>query len=192
LSNEEQLVRRAGNDPKAFGELYDRYYPRILGYVYRITGDYSIACDITSETFLKAWIKIGTFKWRGISISSWFFKIASNELNQYFRRKTFTPHTLLDQSLAGLTAFSTGRGGQEPDPSSRLEQLEEYRNMHAILNTLSPDYRKVIALRYFEELSIRQISEILGKREGTIRSLLFRGLGKMKKLIDPPATPGHD
>jgi len=160
------LVRRAGNDPRAFGELYDRYYPRILGYVFRITGDYSIACDITSETFLKAWIKIGTFKWRGISISSWFFKIASNELNQYFRRKAYTPHTLLDQSLAGLTAFATGRGGQEPDPGTRLEQLEEYR--------------------------IRQISEILGKREGTIRSLLFRGLEKMKRLIDPPATAGHD
>ena len=186
------MVRRAGTDPRAFGELYDRYYPRILGYVFRITGDYSIACDITSETFLKAWIKIGTFKWRGISISSWFFKIASNELNQYFRKKAYTPHTLLDQSLAGLTAFATGRGGQEPDPGARLEQMEEYRNIHAMLNTLSPDYRKVIALRYFEELSIRQISEILGKREGTIRSLLFRGLGKMKRLIDPPATAGHD
>lgn len=187
------MIRRARNDPKAFGELYDRYYPRILGYTFRITADYAVACDITSETFLKAWMKIGSFKWKGISISSWFFRIATNELNQYFRRRNYTPHTLTDLSLTSLTSAEIGatQAGQETDPCSHLERLEEYRLMHSLLNILPPDYRKVIVLRYFEELSILEIGHILGKKETTVRSLLFRGLDKMKKLMSPPATDGH-
>jgi RNA polymerase sigma-70 factor (ECF subfamily) len=65
----------------------------------------------------------------------------------------------------------------------KLEQGEEFMNLHKKLKTLSPDYQKVIALRYFEEMSIRQISEILGKKENTIKSLLSRGLDKLKILF---------
>jgi RNA polymerase sigma-70 factor (ECF subfamily) len=189
LSGEKQLIQRARNDPKAFGELYDRYYPKILGYTFRITADYAVACDITSETFMKAWINIGSFKWKGISISSWFFRIATNELNQYFRRRNYTPHTLLDHSLTSLTTTEAGTAlaNPETDPCEQIERLEEYRFMHTLLNTLPPDYRKVIALRYYEELSIREISDILGKKETTVRSLLFRGLEKLRqKIISVP------
>lgn len=191
MSSEQQLIDRAKHDPGAFGELYDRYYPRILRYIFRLTADHTVACDITSEAFLKAWIKIGTFQWKGISISSWFFRIATNELNQYFRRKTYTPHRLLDLSLTDLSAIASGTSSdcQLPDPGTQLEKMEEYRQMHTLLATLAPDYQKVIALRYFEELPIKEISDILRKKEGTVRSLLSRGLDKMKKLMDQPATP---
>jgi RNA polymerase sigma-70 factor (ECF subfamily) len=54
--------------------------------------------------------------------------------------------------------------------------------------TLPDKYRQVIALRYFEELSIREIADILHKKEGTIKSLLSRGLEKLKKMIDDLAT----
>ena len=99
MGNERDFIEKAKNNPKVFGELYDQYYPRIFGYIFRITGDYAIACDITSETFLKVWMKIGGFRWKGISISSWIFKIATNELNQYFRKKKYAPHTLLDLAI---------------------------------------------------------------------------------------------
>jgi RNA polymerase sigma-70 factor, ECF subfamily len=103
LDNEKDFIEKAKNNPKVFGELYDQYYPRIFGYIFRITGDYAIACDITSETFLKVWMKIGGFRWKGISISSWIFKIATNELNQYFRKKKYTPHALLDLAIMQRT-----------------------------------------------------------------------------------------
>jgi len=190
LSSEEQLIRRARTDPRAFGELYDRYYPKIFGYVFRATTDYAVACDITSETFLKAWIKLGSFKWKGISISSWFFRIATNEINQYFRRRSYTPHTVMEQSLLGLSSWGNGAFpiDRSVNPYLRLEKLEEYRWIHTLLDRLPPIYRTVIVLRYFEDLGIREIAEILDKKETTIRSLLFRGLERLKKLFPPAAT----
>ena len=167
----------AKTNPRVFGELYDLHYPRIFGYVFRITGDYALACDITSETFLKAWIKIGAFHWKGISISSWFFKIASNEVNQYFRKKKYAPRALLDLSVCDREALSKPGwfGDTSTETILHLDQAEEFRNLHQKLSMLPAKYRQVIALRYFEDMSIAQIGEILSKKEGTVKSLLSRG-----------------
>jgi RNA polymerase sigma-70 factor (ECF subfamily) len=187
LQSERHFIARAANDPKIFGQLYDLYYPKIFGYIFRITGDYNIACDITSEAFLKAWIKIGSFKWRGISISSWFFKIATNELNQYFRRKKYTPFILIDLSVfdnrSASPADRTQLSDQGNDIITGLDREDEFRNIHRKLKMLPPKYQKVIALRFFEELSIREIGEILGKKEGTIKSLLSRGLDRLRNIF---------
>jgi RNA polymerase sigma-70 factor (ECF subfamily) len=187
LQSERYFIAKAANDPKIFGQLYDLYYPKIFGYILRITGDYNTACDITSETFLKAWIKIGSFKWRGISISSWFFKIATNELNQYFRKKKYIPFTLTDLSVfdnrSPTPADRAYFSDESNDTTTRLDREDEFRNVHQKLKMLSPKYQKVIALRYFEELSIREIGEILGKKEGTVKSILSRGLDKLKNIF---------
>ena len=182
MDNEKDFIEKAKNNPKVFGELYDQYYPRIFGYIFRITGDYAIACDITSETFLKVWMKIGGFRWKGVSISSWIFKIATNELNQYFRKKKYTAHTLLDLAIIdGDTRTNPAYVNDSTNETiTRLDQAEEFMNLHQKLTMLPPKYQKVIALRYFEEMSIAQISQILAKKEGTVKSLLSRGLDRLK------------
>ena len=181
MDSEKQLIERARHHPEAFGQLYDTYYPKIFGYVFRVTGNYALAADIVSETFLKAWLRIGSFKWKGISISSWFFKIATNELNQYFRKKKYIPSTLSDLSLVRETN----------DTLAQMDRLEEFEYIQKMLQLLPPRYQQVIALRYFEELSIRDLSEILGKKEGTIKSLLSRGLDKLKIMMETAATNGY-
>lgn len=182
MKGEEQLVEQAKTDPKAFGQLFDFYYPKILAYVFRITADYDISCDITSETFTKAFLRIGSFKWKDISISSWFFKIATNELNQYFRKRKYTPFTLLDLSVykeVGLRNFSD----ETNSTISNIYLSEDVKRLQKLLSSLPSIYQKVIALRYFEEMSIREIGEILDKKEGTVKSLLSRGLEKLRKLF---------
>ena len=181
MHSEKQLIERARTHPEAFARLYDTYYPKIFGYVFRVTGNHALSADITSETFLKAWLGIGSFKWKGISISSWFFKIATNELNQYFRKKKYIPSALSDLSLFRETQ----------DTIVQMDRLEEFEHVQKILQLLPPRYQQVIALRYFEELSIRELSEILGKKEGTIKSLLSRGLDKLKIMMDESATNGY-
>jgi RNA polymerase sigma-70 factor (ECF subfamily) len=185
LHSEQYIIEKAKKDPKVFGQLYDEYYPKIFGYIFRVTGDYSTSCDITSETFLKAWMKINSFTWRGVSISSWFFKIATNELNQFFRKKKYTPYTLIDLSIIGLHSsdkkinFYNGINNAHTE----MELKDEFRNVHQKLKMLSPKYQKVLVLRYFEEMSIKEISEIIDKKEGTVKSLLSRGLGKLKNIF---------
>ncbi|HEV3222894.1 MAG TPA: sigma-70 family RNA polymerase sigma factor [Puia sp.] len=181
MYNERLIIEKAKKDPKIFGQLYDAYYPKIFGYIFRVTGDYSTSCDITSETFLKAWMKINSFNWRGISISSWFYKIASNELNQYFRKKKYTPYNIIDLSVDGLNSINNSNGID--NAHNKMELNDEFTNIHQKLKKLSPKYQKVIALRYFEEMSIKEIGEIMGKKEGTVKSLISRGLEKLKNIF---------
>jgi RNA polymerase sigma-70 factor, ECF subfamily len=89
LDEERELVRQAQKDPDAFAELYDVYYPKIFGYVLRRSANLEAAQDITSETFLKALRKLWQFQWRSISFSFWLYKIATNEVNQYFRKAEY-------------------------------------------------------------------------------------------------------
>lgn len=192
--NEKELIEWVRSKPEAFGELYDMYYPKIFGYLYRITGDYALTADITSETFLKAYINIGSFKWKGISISSWFFRIATNELNQYFRRKRYIPRSMTDLNIFDEAAWADRHAPCDDagDINLHIDKTEEFEGILRLIQTLPAMYQQVIALRYFEELSIREIAEILHKKEGTVKSLLSRGLEKLKKMMDEAATKsGH-
>src|ERR1700743_635244 len=96
MTPEEQqdLIMRCRRDPQAFGRVFDEWYPAIFAYVYRRTADYDLAKDISAETFLKAFLKIGSFTWKGISLSSWLYRIAGNELNQYYRKSRYQPASL--------------------------------------------------------------------------------------------------
>lgn len=183
MKGEEQLIEKAKIDSKAFGQLYEFYYPKIFGYVFRVSGDYDISCDITSETFTKAFLRISSFKWKDISISSWFFKIATNELNQYFRKKKYTPFTLIDLSVHKEVTINTNFSDETNPTLSNIYMAEDFKNVQKQLKSLLPIYQKVIALKYFEEMSIKEISEILNKKEGTVKSLLSRGIDKLRKLL---------
>ena len=86
LEQERELIERAKNDTEAFGELYDRYYSQIFGYVLRRTANIEIAQDVTSEVFFKALKNLGQFRWRHVPFSSWLYRIATHEIANYFRK----------------------------------------------------------------------------------------------------------
>ena len=124
----------------------------------------------------------------GISISSWFFRIATNEVNQYFRKRSYSPERLADLSSTDPAKWYQAFSRDSNDIITSIDQEAEFRWVRQLVLSLAPKYRQVVALRYFEELPIRDIAEILGKKEGTVKSLLSRGLEKLKKKIDPIAT----
>ena len=97
LADEEAVLERAKHDPQQFGPVFDAYYPKIFGYAMRRTGLYDVARDIAAETFLKAVLALPGFHWKNIPASAWLFRIATNEVNQYFRRQK-TENTV----IAGL------------------------------------------------------------------------------------------
>jgi RNA polymerase sigma-70 factor (ECF subfamily) len=183
LSEEKELVRQAQKAPDAFGKLYDQYYPKIFGYVLRRTANLEAAQDITSETFLKALKKLWQFRWRNISFSSWLYKIATNEINQCFRKAEYKKSISLEElQEQGFEPISPH------DPESELieaqEKLKQHRDFLEIqekLVRLPAKYQEVIALRFFEQKQIKEIGEILGKKEGTIKSLLHRAVEKLRE-----------
>ena len=183
LSEERELVKQARKDPEAFAKLYDQYYPKIFGYALRRTANLEVAQDITSETFFKALKKLWQFRWRNVTFSSWLYKIATNEVKQYFRKaeykKSVSLEELQEQGFEPISPY---------DPESELieaqEKLKQYQDFLEIqekIARLPVKYQEVVALRFFEKKQINEIAEILGKKEGTIKSLLHRAVEKLKE-----------
>lgn len=184
--NEEKLLKEIEYDPQQFGEIYEAFYKKIFAYVFRRTTNYDAAKDIVAETFLKAYTGIGKFKWRNISVLYWLYRIATNELNKYFNSRKYMPeslHRIHEEYGIDITDYSnaeTERIQLEKD----LEKHQDFMRINDLIKKLDIKYQDVISLRYFEQKSIKEIAIILGKREGTVKSLLSRGINKLKGRIE--------
>ena len=183
LSEEKELVRQAQKAPDAFAKLYDQYYPKIFGYILRRTANLEAAQDLTSETFLNALRKLWQFRWRNISFSSWLYKIAANEINQYFRKAEYKKSVSLEElQEQGFEPISTHNPESELiEAQEKLKQHQDFLEIQGKVVRLPAKYQEVIALRFFEQKQIKEISEILGKKEGTIKSLLHRAVEKLRE-----------
>ena len=182
---EEHLIEECCTDRAAFGQVFDYWYKPIFGYILRRTADYDLSKDIAAETFLKAFLKIGSFRYRGISLSAWLYCIATNELNQYYRNSKYKPQSL--QQL--LENPQMEKLLHQPCDDEReimereLQAFADFNEIRANLLKLDIKYQEVIALRYFEQKTNSEISAILNKNEGTVKSLLSRGLEKLRNLL---------
>jgi RNA polymerase sigma-70 factor (ECF subfamily) len=183
LSEEKELVRQAQKSPDAFVQLYDLYYPKIFGYVLRRTANLEAAQDITSETFFNALRKLWQFRWRNISFSAWLYKIATNEINQYFRKAEYKKSASLEElQEQGFEPISSHNPESELiEAQEKLEQHQDFLEIQVKIVRLPAKYQEVITLRFFEQKQIKEISEILGKKEGTVKSLLHRAVEKLRE-----------
>jgi RNA polymerase sigma-70 factor (ECF subfamily) len=182
LEQEKALVQKSQEDNEAFGELYDEYYTRIFNYTLRRTTSIPVAQDVTSEVFLKALKNIKQFHFRGVPFSSWLYRIATNEVANYFRNNKHKNCDLEE------VANSSKIADQSPEAEILEAEEESQRNekfliLQKSITMLPIKYQEVITLRFFENKQVKEISEILGKREGTIKSLLHRGLEKLGSLL---------
>ena len=181
--NEEKLLQEIETDPQKFAEVYEAFYKNIFGYVFRRTPNYNAAKDIAAETFLKAYTGIGKFRWRNISILHWLYRIATNEINKYFNSSKYLPesiHRIQEEYGVDITDYSnaeTERILLEED----LQRHQDFVKINDLMNKLDTKYQEVLALRFYEQKSIEEIAVILGKKTGTVKSLLSRGVDKLKK-----------
>ena len=183
LAEEKKLVRQAQKAPDAFAKLYDQYYPKIFGYVLRRTANLEAAEDITSETFLKALGKLWQFRWRNVPFSSWLYRIATNEINQYFRKSEYKKSISMEElQEQGFELISPHDPESELiEAQEKLKQYQDFLEIQEKIVGLPAKYQEVIALRFFEQKQIKEITEILGKKEGTIKSLLHRAVEKLRE-----------
>jgi RNA polymerase sigma-70 factor (ECF subfamily) len=187
LEQEKELVNRAKTDAEAFGLLYDEYYPKILGYVLRRTAGADAAKDITSEVFLKALQNIKNFTWRDIPFSAYLYRIAEHEISNGYRHSKQL--ILLKQEIENSAITSDFSLEDEIAlAEADIQKHEDFLLLHRCIIKLPRIYQEVIALKYFEKKQINEICIILGKREGTVKSLLSRGIKKLKKLMGDNAT----
>ena len=181
LKAEEELVKRAQHNREAFGELYEIYYQRIFNFALKRTADIQLALDITSITFLKALNQIKKYRWRDVPFGAWLYRIAGNEINDHYRRQGGKRIASIEE-IAELA--DTGDYADEINHAEEeLSRHEEFLLLHKKIAELPEMYQEVIALKFFEKKKIKEMVTILGKKEGTIKSLLHRGLAKLKEKM---------
>jgi len=168
-----------------FEELYDLHYSTIFNYCYRRIGDFEISRDVTSETFLKVYLKYDTFEDRGIPRLNWVYRIASNEINLYYRAQKYNPVQLKETFGVCLeNLYSVDTIKEMENAEAEIKKNKEFIILQEAIKTLPIKYQEVITLKYFEKKKVKEISQILTKKEGTVKSLLSRGVSKLKVIIE--------
>ena len=176
-----ELLNNIKNNPAVFSELFKLYYKPIFGYILRRTGDFDDTADIAADTFLKAFRNINNFTYKGISVKVWLYRIATNEVNLYVRQRKKYNSIYERLNIADNDLFSSYLHEDKKDLEAELQKHEQYLIVVRELKTLPLKYQEVISLRYFEGKENKEIVEILNINEGTLKSLLSRGLEKLRK-----------
>jgi len=152
------------------------YAGRCYGYFYRLTGDRNLSDELLSELFVRLVEKIESYK--GGVFESWLFKIASNIFHDYLRGKQ-RHRKLLD---AHRSQLELEPGLNEPRFSDQGE--ERLDKLQVQLSRLDADTRDLILLRFYSELSFKEIAELRSEPIGTALSKLHRGLKKLRELME--------
>lgn len=182
--SEEQLINEIKANPDRFSLVYDEHYQRIFNYCFKRTKDFDASRDIVSETFLKAYLNFDRFVWKGVPIQSWLYRIATNEINLHFRSKKYRPSLLNEiDSSKGIKSNDPELLMEREAAEQEMERHEKFIKVQKEISKLPVKYQEVIALKYFEKLKIKEISKILKKPEGTIKSLLSRGVNLLKQKL---------
>jgi len=176
LDEDKMLVASARQDTEAAGRLYDKYYSELLGYIYHCTLDGTVAEDLTSNVFLAAFRHLGRYRWRRIPFRAWLYRIATNEVRMHWRRQKRVMVISQPEQI-------NERASSDPSAGDSVAASEEYCLIHRALLELRIKYRTVIILRYFEDKAIAEICEITGRKEGTVKSQLHRGLAQLQDIL---------
>jgi RNA polymerase sigma-70 factor, ECF subfamily len=179
--SEKELLERIKKDPAEFSVLFREYYSHIFGYIFRRVTDFDETRDIVSETFRKAFLNIMYFDYRGISLKVWLYRIATNEAHLYFRNKKKKEQYFHQLGSPDQQIYNRYIEEDRANLTRELSSHEKFVKASQELRKLSLKYQEVIALRFFEEKQIQEIAEILDKKEGTIKSLLSRGLAILRE-----------
>ena len=173
MQDEENLVRRAQHhDQEAFAQLYEEHFDKIYRYVTFKIGNETEAEDMTQQVFLNAFQSISSFKWKGIPFSAWLFRIAHNQVVDYFRRKKHTT-VPLDESLAS----------SDDNPQLVVERKLDIEQLLLATKELTEAQREVISLRFAGELPIAQVAKAMGKSQGAVKALQHSAIVALRKTL---------
>ncbi len=171
-ADEKQLIGRACSDRAAFVQLYRSHYDAVFRYCVHRLFERQAAEDVTSEIFLNVVESIHNFKGTEKQFRNWLYRIATNAVNNHLRKSARR-----NRLLKGAREQATSQAADCGESAEKLILLKE------AVFALRPRYQTIITLRFFENLKLTEIAEVLGSSPGTIRSQLARALAKLRKVL---------
>jgi RNA polymerase sigma-70 factor, ECF subfamily len=174
------LVERAqAGEAEAFGRLYDQYSDTVYRYIYYRVGGKATAEDLTSETFLRALRRISTFTWQGRDFGAWLVTIARNLVADHFKSSRFRLEVTTGEML---DANEVARSPED----SVLESLSNAALLQAV-RRLNPQQQECVTLRFLQGLSVAETARVMGKNEGAIKTLQYRAVRTLARLLPDDA-----
>jgi RNA polymerase sigma-70 factor (ECF subfamily) len=174
------IDRAKGGDAEAFGELYDRNVDTVYRYVYYRVGSVALAEDLVSETFLRALRRIDSFTYQGRDVAAWFITIARNLIADHFKSSRFR----LELTTEDMVSATDDRVLDE-DPAAQVMQAMTNRALVAAVKQLGSEQQECIVLRLLQGMSVSETAIAMGKNEGAIKALQYRGVRALARLLPP-------
>jgi RNA polymerase sigma factor (sigma-70 family) len=160
----------------ALDVLVNRYYEIIYSYTMRQVNEYHLACDLVQEVFIKMMKNIHKYKGGSNKFKYWLLTITINHIRDYYRLQK-------NNRASVMTEFDQLPQREADNMINLLELKEERQVIVEALNNLKEEEKEIIILKYYNDLTIKQISGITGDNESTIKSRLYRGISKLGKFL---------
>ena len=180
LSDEQLVARTIDGDASAFNDLVARWETSLYNFVYRHLGDSEEARDICQEAFIRAYTNLHGFRGKA-KFSSWLYQIALNLCRSQFRRNKARPTVSLEEQSESRPLRLVRDPGHKPDETTLTN--ERANLVRRALAELSDLQRTVIILKEYHGLKFREIAEILGAPESTVKSRLYHGLEALAQSL---------
>lgn len=174
--SDDDLIRRGKRGERdAFARLVHRYQDRAFTLARRLTGDAAAAEDLAQEAFLQVYRNLARFE-EGRPFLPWFTTILRNLARNRARKRVPTPVEV------GVDAHDPV-DSQAADPPARAEAAERRRQVEVEVAALPERYRDVVALRYLEDRSVKEVADLVGIPEGTVKTYLFRARDILRQRL---------
>ena len=167
-----------------FEQVYDTYFEAVFRYILHRVANVAEAEDLTSQTFFKALKGRWKFRWTGVPVSAWLYRIASNEVNAHMRGGGGRNNANLDRLSPSLVSPDGQADRELLDAERELAQHGVFLALNSSLRGLKPKQQTLIVLRYFEQKTFAEMAQILGKREGAVTMATHRALQKLKDHME--------
>jgi len=186
ITDESLMAAHLRGDGAAFRELVRRYGDRLLGYLFRMTGNRDQAEDLFQETFKKVHEKAHTF--RGAHLKSWLFTIATRVAIDAARRRKRSGMLSLDQSgdcgsEEGCTLAEVTVAEDATDPADDLLREERKQQVRDAIETLPVKQRATLVLAYYQQLSYPEVAQVMGCTVGTVKTQMSRALASLARRL---------
>lgn len=170
------LVQRAKNgDPDAYQEIYDTCYPKLYSYIYyRVSGDHQLAEDLTAEVFVRLIRSIGKYQYTGRPILAFLYTVAGNIVRDHYRKT----------SRITLLEIDDREFASDENPTEPLDMAMLSDKLVEAISHLTDEQAQVIVFKFVEGKSNLEVADLMGKREGSIKSLQHRALQALRRNLE--------
>jgi len=180
------LIERAqAGEAEAFGLIYDRYVDTVFRFIYFRVGNRPLAEDLTSDTFLRALKRIGSFTWQGRDLGAWLVTIARNLVADHFKSGRYRLEVTTGDVL------DADREDRGPEGSPEAAVVDHITNVALLtaVKQLNPEQQECIVLRFLQGFSVAETAQAMGKNEGAIKALQYRAVRALARLLPEGFQP---